>query len=158
MPVTEKVSATGLKFRVKNKVVQKHIKLVLETEYLLRFEGKIIQAEDDPAIRRDNKEPPYLASVIMLETGEEGNIICPHVLRKELDKHYPDDCYVGLCFRIVPHKLSTRRYNTYEIDEIESDGEIDPKVAAAHEARMAELQAVLDAKEAEAKEEKKAKK
>jgi hypothetical protein len=96
----------------------------------VRFDSEFYKAKKNGASRTAapgaaEKEPPYLCKVTMLDTGEQGVLIIPQVLRTEVGDYFPDNSYVNLMFRIVRHKLEGKAYNTFDIAEIETDGEIE---------------------------------
>lgn len=68
----------------------------------------------------DKKEPPTMANVTDLETGEQGQIILGSVLLENLNQHYPDNAYVGKSFEIVKHSPEgARKYSLWNVAEIE---------------------------------------
>lgn len=77
-------------------------------------------ANGKPSIR---KEPPVMAHIINLETGEQADIMLGKVLQGILDDDYPKDAYVGKCFMIELKEQKRGRsggnYNTYSVAEIE---------------------------------------
>jgi hypothetical protein len=111
----------AVKFTKKKFVTLPLIKLADDTEYFFRFDGAIFKADDNDRPRKESepKEPPYLAHVLNLETGEMGQIITPAVLKSELEKAYPKDSYVGKAFSLQRHKVEGKRYSTWDIAEIE---------------------------------------
>jgi len=67
----------------------------------------------------DKKEPPTIAHVVNLETGEEGEIIVGAVLKQEIENAYPNGEYVGRCFEIVKHAPEgARKYSLWNIAEV----------------------------------------
>lgn len=140
-----------IKFVVKKRVSKQLFKLEFETEYFLRFESTIELAKDNaemPTKRvRKVKAPaegeastrvmdlPLLADVVMLDTGEYGQIIVPAVLESELLTHYENESYVGKSFRIVKMQPEKgKRYSPFDIAEIEIDNTPDPVEAIGLEA------------------------
>lgn len=69
------------------------------------------------------KEPPIMANVINLETGEQVQIMLGSVLQGILNDDYPGDKYVGKGFMIeLTEKKRGRsggQYNTYKVAELE---------------------------------------
>jgi hypothetical protein len=121
---------TKLKFTVKARVTEQLIKLELDTEYFVKFDSAFYKAKKNGTPRTvapgvQEKEPPYLAKITLLDDSSQGVMIIPQVLRTEIDDYYPDEAYVGLQFRIVRHKLEGKSYNTFDIAEIETDGELE---------------------------------
>jgi len=125
-----KTSASGLKFAIKKRVKETVIKIELDTEYLFKIEGAIYKAKEATGTRKTaedaKQEPPHLMSVSLLdEEGARGVVVVPHVLRTELEDAYPDQSYVGKMFQVIKHKIEGKRYNDFEINEIETDGELE---------------------------------
>ena len=60
-----------------------------------------------------------VAHIVMLDSGEEGQIVVGDVLKKNLDENYPDAGYVGKGFQIEKKQVPGKRYMNYLIDEIE---------------------------------------
>jgi hypothetical protein len=122
--------ATKLKFTVKARVTEQLIKLELDTEYFVRFDSAFYKAKKNgvsrtPVAGAAEKEPPYLAKITLLDDNSQGVMIIPQVLRTEIGDYYPEEAYVGLMFRIIRHKLEGKSYNTFDIAEIETDGELE---------------------------------
>jgi hypothetical protein len=65
------------------------------------------------------KEPPVLAEVSNLETGELGLIIVNKVLAGELAEKFPNDGYVGKEFAITMKPVEGKRYKTFVLYELE---------------------------------------
>jgi hypothetical protein len=78
----------------------------------------------------DAKEPATLARVVDLDTGEEGQIICPTVLQQEMRGAYEGDSYVGKAFEIVTTKVPEKRYNLVSISEIAIPDEMQAAVTS----------------------------
>ncbi len=70
-----------------------------------------------------NKEPPVMANVINLATGELVQIMLGSVLQGILADEYPNDAYVGKGFVIQltekKRGKSGGNYNTYKVAELE---------------------------------------
>jgi len=119
----------GMKFKAKKRVTDVLIKLQDNMEYLVRFDEAMYRAEDDAAQRKvkegaAEKKPPMLCRVTMLDTGEQGVIIVPMLLEKDLNRVYPDNGYVGGFFAIQKVKIPTKggqTVNVFQIVEIEED-------------------------------------
>lgn len=122
------MNTTGkFKYTVKARVTEQLVKLELDTEYFVRFDFEIYKAKENAARRKapDDKpaqEPPHLCKITLLDDMSQGVMIIPTVLKTELEDAYPAADYVGRCFRLVRHRLEGRRYNTFEISEIEVEG------------------------------------
>lgn len=84
--------------------------------FYVEFQGAVTVGEK---IKDDGKEPPHLANVLNLETGEESVIILGAVFLSELTKAYPDDAYVGKQFMVVKQAPEgVRKYSLWQITEI----------------------------------------
>ena len=66
----------------------------------------------------DDKEAPQMCVAVDLETGEEGRIIVPAVMKKELEEQYPSEAYVGRCFSVVLTRVPEKRYNIVSLSEV----------------------------------------
>lgn len=77
------------------------------------------------AVKKGDKvmEPAVVATVIDLETGEEGTLICATVLRSEINAQYSGESYVGRAFAIKFYKVPEKTYNLYEIIEVKVPAE-----------------------------------
>lgn len=70
------------------------------------------------------KEPPTLARVINLDTGEEGQIILASVLKTELAEAYKNDSYVGKAFEMIKQKRKEgKQYDPYSLAELDLNAE-----------------------------------
>jgi len=83
------------------------------------FIGKAIK-EDDP---KKAKEPPIMANVVNLPTGELVQIMLGSVLVGILKDEYPNDSYVEKGFEIMLTEKKRGRnggnYNTYKVAELD---------------------------------------
>lgn len=100
----------------------------------VRFEapmyvGKEIKGQEG----KKKMEPATLAHVINLETGEECQIICPLLLRERLTENYPENAYVGKCFRVTLMREEGKKYNLVGIQEIIPEGDFPQPSAATFE-------------------------
>jgi hypothetical protein len=102
--------------RVVNRVTRQQIKIKPGKKYTLLFEDAMYIGK--PIKGDEKKEPPHLANVKDMDTGEIGLIICPHVLRSELNNSYPDAGYVGKYFEITQHKVEGKNYTVFDIAEV----------------------------------------
>jgi hypothetical protein len=114
---------SAFNFKVVRNVTASLLKLVDNKPVFVRFETAAEKAKPAKTVKAGTsevvKEPPFLARVTNLETGEIQEIILGAVLLSELDDGYPEKSYVGKAFRICLHKLDGKAYNTYDLDEIE---------------------------------------
>lgn len=108
-------------FKVKKRVTVQLFKMKpgADNYYLIdgaMHEGKKIDEDKNAAI---------LMNVTDLVTGEEGQIICPTILQRELTEGYPDDGYVGKKFWWRITRVPGVKYNLVDIAELEAEGEGD---------------------------------
>jgi len=78
------------------------------------YKGKQVNGKE-----ADKMEPADLMNIVNLETGEEMQIICNAVMKSTFNEEYPDDSYIGKCFRVTQMKVEGKRYKNYSIAEIE---------------------------------------
>lgn len=72
-------------------------------------------------------EPPKMAQCVNLETGEESVMMFGSVLLGEIEKHYPDNAYVGKSFSIIKRNVPEgKQYYLWQVEEIEVVKEHDP--------------------------------
>lgn len=106
------------------------LKIKDHTEYFVKFIGAMAlgdkitipqggNARGDEATRQARMEPPTLAKVINLETGEEMQIVVNSVLKSELEKHYPEQVYVGKCFGFSVWPIENKRYKGISLYEVQ---------------------------------------
>lgn len=97
------------------------------TFQLLKFKGtdplyfkvneKIVQSKK---VVDDQKEPPHIAKVVDLETGEVCEMIFPAVLKSILEEQFPGDAYVGKSFSARKFdKANGKNYATFDVAELE---------------------------------------
>lgn len=129
----EFASSTGFdpsRVKVKKNITLPLLKMRPEVTYYLRIDQPIFKAKpvttkaikNGELVETNTKkmEPPELAEVTNLETGEKMQIIVPKVLGTELRENYVEDAYVGLSYSIVKHEKATGKdYATFSIAEIE---------------------------------------
>lgn len=97
---------------------------------LRQHDGRPIAVQFDSPIKQAKKldgdtsdrNPPKVASVIDLSSGELMTLICNAAMVSALEREYPDEAYVGKQFAMVsmkrPHK-GERSLREYSIREIE---------------------------------------
>ena len=117
---------------IKKRVTMQLLKLGKDEQYY-RIETAMKQGEE---VKSSNKAAPWLMQVTDLKTGEVGQIIAPKILQSELDKHYPNDSYVGKCFglSVTPPVEGGKKYNLVNITEIDDPSlasDVAPGVAAS---------------------------
>ncbi len=85
------------------------------------YEGKPITGEED-----SKDKPATLCSVVNLETGEEGQIVVPAMIKSKLEEYGDgDDGYIGRGFEVEnlgKKKGKTRTYNDYRMVELDLEG------------------------------------
>lgn len=126
--VAPAVSAGGLKFDVKRRIVVPTMKVELNKAIFIRFEQAIEarkKMEDEK--QADGSMKPVektieIARVTNLETGEIVEFVAGTVLMSELSQAYPEWAYVNKSFRILKKDVPGKRYKDYELDEIEVSG------------------------------------
>lgn len=77
----------------------------------------------------DQKDAATVAHCIDMETGEEGMVICPAVMVKELNEAYGGEAYVGKGFEVVLTRVPDKRYNIVSIAEVAIPDEFAAKLA-----------------------------
>ena len=117
----EKTMLAG--FKKKSAVTLPLFKFANNVPMYVRFENPMFKSEPlkKASAEEKKKDPPTLAHVVNLETGDEGQIILGSVLAENLNKHYPDNGYVGKSFEIIKHpQEGGRAYCLYSITEIDT--------------------------------------
>jgi hypothetical protein len=79
----------------------------------------------------DKKEAATLIHAIDLETGEDGVIIAPMVMQKELNEAYPGEAYRGRCFEVVITRDPEKKYNHVGISEVSQPEDFTPPAPLA---------------------------
>ena len=111
---------TGLKVKVLKKVTRELLKLKDNMPVYIKVLCATYQAEPTEAKQGAvQMDPPILANVVDLETGEEMQMIFPKVLEEEIHKNYPDNSYVDHCFSVEKFKIDGKKYSGFKISEIE---------------------------------------
>jgi hypothetical protein len=124
--------ATTSKYKVLRAVTHAVLKLANgqpRAFYLIApmYVGKEIAA----AAGQQARAPATLVHAVDIETGEEGVVICPMVMQKELNEAYPGETYVGRCFEILKTRDMEKKYNHVGITEIAPPDEFTPPASAA---------------------------
>lgn len=104
-------------FKVKRNVTTQLFKLIPGNDNFFHVQGTMFVGEKID----EKKEAATLMHVVDMTTGEEGQIICPVILQKELHKQYPEDAYVGKRFWMRITRVADKKYNMVEIAELEDD-------------------------------------
>lgn len=77
------------------------------------YKGEAMNDKDGKAL-----EPADLSKATNLETGEIGVVVMNTVLKSAIEKAYPDNTFVGKCFRLERAPVPNKRYKAYKIQEI----------------------------------------
>lgn len=106
---------------LKKRVTLQQIKLVTDVTNCFTIKAPIYQDTNAVAQKVGGQEmaPPFLMQVVDEDTGEYGIVVVPTVLHGELDKNYPDNSYVDKSFEITQRRIQGRKYNTFDILEVE---------------------------------------
>lgn len=91
-------------------------KMVPNQPEFFKFDGAMYEGKKID----DKKDAAILIPVTDLNTGEQGQIIVGLVLRELIQETYPAETYVGKCFEVTLRKRADKKYNTYDLYEIES--------------------------------------
>lgn len=119
--------ATASKFQRVRAVTQSVLKLPTgQSRYLYLIDPMTVGKKID-----DKKEPATLCHAVDMETGEEGVIICPMVLQKELNENYPGESYVGKGFEISKTRDPEKKYNHVSISEVAVPDDFTPPPSSA---------------------------
>lgn len=113
---TTEAPKTDFKFKVKNHITIPLLKFTNHVPVYVKFTAPTYTGR----IVDDKKEPPTMARVINLETGELNDIILGTVLISTLNENFPDDGYINKMFKI--EKIApegTRAYSLWSVTEIE---------------------------------------
>ena len=116
----------GSKFKVAKQVTRTVLQQLNEVPFYIEITSSIHASTIDPEYSKyKNKDTgeaslPDVCDVTNLETGECQTLIVNAVLGSELNRHYPDDGYVGRSFGVLRTKSEVdKRYFTYKIIELE---------------------------------------
>jgi hypothetical protein len=116
----------------KRSVTVQSLSMTKGVPYYLGFLSEVYLGEGIPSKDgKPAKQPPHLARVVNLETGEEVQVILPTVVVSELSKAYPEGI-ATLCFEltVIPPREG-KNYNLANITEIEAPAEFTAVVSAA---------------------------
>lgn len=106
-----------MQFTKKRAITVPHLKLEKNACYYLKFLGEPFKGSGDPA--QPEKQPPTVARVVNLETGELAEVILPAVALKELTDAFPDGIN-GTCVEFKNLGIREgKNYNIVQITEIE---------------------------------------
>jgi len=85
----------------------------------------------------DQKDAATIVHALDMVSGEEGVVICPTVMEKELNEGYPGEAYVGRGFEITLTRVSDKRYNIVSLAEVSIPDETQAVVDAMRKQSMA---------------------
>lgn len=71
----------------------------------------------------DQKGAAMLFEAVDLVSGEYGNVIPPTIMQNELNKHYPNDSYVGKCFQVSVTRNAAKKYNHVSLAEVDESAD-----------------------------------
>lgn len=125
-------------FKTKKLLTIPNLKLIENQPVHIRitsamFVGKEIKSRRNAA-PTTQREPATLVNAVNLDTGEECQVILSAIPKSTLTEGYPDDTYVGKCFRLtkLPRKEG-KEYNGFKVEEIEDPAEAEaPPVGGKH--------------------------
>lgn len=119
--MTDKKKTTAKKRVIKKKLVLPVLNAKFNTGDEIAFKALSPMTQGKPQKNaKEGEKPADLLHAINIDTGEEGHIIVPAVVKSTLDEIYPDNAYVNCCFLMVKgDKPKGKRYYQYQLDEIE---------------------------------------
>jgi len=131
-----KPAAPVRKFKTKKKLTLATFKFDKGVALYLLALGPIHRGVErgTPRKRPDgtDEEPPMLMHIINMETGEHGQIMVAEIIKTELTEKYPKNTYIGHAFGIMKgERKPGKRYDPYEIEELEIPDELAEASAAA---------------------------
>jgi hypothetical protein len=86
----------------------------------------------------DKKEPAHICNAVDLETYEMGIVVCPFLMRNELNAAYPGDKYVGKCFEVTVTRQPGKAYNHVTLIEVAEPEDFEQAAEAARISRRAD--------------------
>ena len=110
-------------YEVANVVTVPQLKLVDDRAEFVCFDSPMVAQEkrNKAGVSVDEDGNPLsitTAKVVNLRTGEVQSIVCGAALAQNLKDAYPNNGYVGKCFRIVKASVPGKRWKSYDIREI----------------------------------------
>ena len=113
----------GFQYEVSHIVTVPQLKLVDDIAVFICFDGPIISQEkktkNGPALDEEgNPLSISTAKVINLKTSEIQSIVCGAAMVDNIKDAYPNNGYVGKCFRLVKTSVAGKRWKGYDIREI----------------------------------------
>lgn len=112
-------------FRVKRQITLPSLAIKAQNEsHILRFDSamRISDVMDKPKGDAKPRDPATIANVTEVSTGEQFIFIVPTVVKKNLERDYKDNGYVGCVFQITNKgkRKESQRYNDFAIAELEA--------------------------------------
>lgn len=99
------------------------LKLVEGSPVYIKFTAPTFIGKDIQEEGKAKKEPPIMANVVNLATGELVQIMLGSVLQGVMKDEYPNNAYVGKGFEIMLTEKKRGRsggnYNTYKVAELD---------------------------------------
>lgn len=113
--------ASAPRFVVKRQITASTLKLEFGIPVYVKFLSEPEKARPVTSTRGDGPkmEPPTIARVANLETGEICTLVLGTVLLTELTEAFPEGL-TGHTFSIEKHKIENKAYHGYAIAEIEA--------------------------------------
>lgn len=112
-------------FKVKRQITLPSLAIKAQNEsHILRFDSamRVSDVMDKPKGDAKPRDPATIANVTEVTTGEQFIFIVPTVVKKNLERDYKDDAYVGCVFQITNKgkRKESQRYNDFSIAELET--------------------------------------
>ncbi len=111
-------------YKVKRQITLPSLAIKAPNEsHILRFDTamRISDVMDKPKGDAKPRDPATIANVTEVGTGEQFIFIVPMVVKKNLERDYKGDAYVGCVFQITNKgkRKESQRYNDFAIAELE---------------------------------------
>ena len=87
----------------------------------------------------DKKEPAHICEGLDLQSLDMGIVVCPIVLRNELQTNYPAEKYVGRSFEITVSRAPGKSYNHVTLIEVAEPDDLAEQIAAKEAGQAAML-------------------
>jgi hypothetical protein len=115
--------ADGFEFEVVNVVSVPTLKMTDGVAEFVCFDSAMIatpkKGKDGAALDEDgNPASITTAKVVNLKTGEIMALVCGAGLKDNLKLAYPNDGYVGRCFRLVKSVAPGKRWKAWDVREV----------------------------------------
>ena len=110
----------GMGFKVTRKITLPLLSTKDGGQYAVQLQGKFYVGKEITQKGEVAKKPAIMVDVIDLLTGQLMQMICPTVLKANIEEAFPDDSYVGKCIAFERFaKKEGKNYNTFSLAEIE---------------------------------------